>query len=98
MYKLKKICKKFGNGIINWFKGRKKYQRFIIGGVSLVILLTIVICCFTIDFSRVLGDVYSVEDIGKNIDNIEIGDKIDYTGNDFNNWQVLSINRQVWRI
>ena len=91
---LKNKTKYFLSVIKKWFNRRKKHEKFIIGGVSLATLLTIVICCFTIDFSRILGNVYSVEDIGANIDDIHVGDRIDYTGNGFNDWQVLSINKE----
>ena len=42
---------------------------------------------------KLVGSIYNITDISSNIDNIQIGDKINYSANGVDDWEVLSINK-----
>ena len=67
---------------------------FIIFGATLLVLSLTVVFSLTFNFSKLFGSVYDVDSIGENIDNIKIGDSINYTVNGYSDWEVLDINKE----
>ena len=75
----------------NWIR---KHKIFTILSTVLFVVLIVIIFGMSFTFSRLLGNVYEVDNIGANIDKIKIGDTIKYTANGYSDWEVLSINRE----
>lgn len=59
----------------------------------IVIVAIIVVFLFGSNITRLLGNIYNVDEIGSNIDNIKSGDKINYSANGIDDWQVLNIDK-----
>lgn len=76
------------------FNKKKKHKKFIIIGIVFAILLVFVVFGLTFSLSKIMGNVYEIDNIADEIDNIQIGDEINYTANGYSNWQVLNINKE----
>ena len=72
----------------------KNHGRFIIVGITILVLLIGLMFGLTFSLSRIYGSVYDVDSIGKDIDKIKVGDTINYTANGYSDWKVLSIDKE----
>ena len=82
------------NKIKNWLKKQMKNKKFVITTIIFFVLLVAVVFGITISFSGILGSTYDIDNIEKNIDKIKVGDSINYTANGYNDWKVLSIDKE----
>lgn len=75
-------------------KGRKnnKNQKILVYSL-IVVLCFIVVFSFGSNILRLLSSVYNVEDVSTKIDEIKIGDKINYSANGYDDWEVLNIDK-----
>ena len=84
----------FVEKIKNWFKKQNKRKLIITSGVTISGLLIIVVFGFKFNASMIKGTVYDIDSIGSNIDNLQVGDTINYTANGYSDWEVLNINKE----
>ena len=67
---------------------------------KLIVLTSCLVLVFTIVFAsklkptRLLGNLYNINDVEKNIDKLKVGDIINYEINGYSNWQVVSIDKE----
>ena len=71
----------------------KKSKKGIIIFSCVVILTIAVIFAFSSNIARLLGNMYNIDEIGANIDSIKSGDKINYSANGVDDWEVLSVDK-----
>ena len=71
----------------------KNSRKSIIVFSCVIVLAVIAIFIFGSNITRLLGNVYNVDEIGVNIDSIKVGDKINYSANGVDDWEVLTIDK-----
>lgn len=71
----------------------KNNKKSIIIFSCLIVLSVAFIFIFGSNLTRLLGNMYNIDEIGANIDNIKSGDKINYTANGVDDWEVLSVDK-----
>lgn len=61
-----------------------------------VCLIIVLVCIFGSNLNpiRLLSNVYNVEDIKMSIDDVKVGDTINYEANGYTEWQVLYIDKE----
>ena len=79
------------NSIRKVNKGNRLFK-YIIPGLVIFLLIVIVLGVF-INPKMLLGSVYSIYDLDDNINNIKVGDTINYEINGHSGWKVLSIDK-----
>lgn len=70
-----------------------KKTKYIILASCLVLVLTVFFAS-QLKPSRLLGNLYNINDVEKNIGKIKVGDIINYDINGYSTWQVVSIDKE----
>ena len=72
----------------------KKNAFKIIAASICTIVLIIVMVCTSVSPNKLLGSVYNINDVEKNINKIKIGDSINYDINGNSEWKVIYIDKE----
>ena len=71
----------------------KKVWKLAVPVFAFVILLVLILGGRIIP-EMLSGNVYRVTELSDNLDRVKVGDKINYTINGYNNWRVLSVDKE----
>ena len=73
----------------------KKIDKSIL--IKILIVIIVVIGLFLVikieSFTKMLNNIHNISGIGSKIDSVQIGDKINYSANGVEDWEVLSIDK-----
>ena len=77
---------------LNGFKSIKKQKKIFLF-VTVCIFVFFVIFCGGMIASSLTTNIYGITDLNENIDNLKVGDTINYNINGYSDWKVLNVDK-----